>query len=340
MQMLSSDALILLDTRTSPASDESAEARPFIAQPQYTRQHVNLWIPDRADSHAVGELPESVSLQLIPPDGEPPPAILDAEFLVPGSNDPRTLGLLPSMSGLRVIQTLSAGVDWLPPIPQGVTLCDAGGTRDIAVAEWVLATILASTKRLGELRDFQREHEWKWCKSGELAGSTVMILGYGSIGVAVEARLTTFEVELIRVARHARAGVHSVDDLRSLLGHADIVVVLLPLTPATQGLLDRDLLACLRPGVLLVNAARGPIVDTNALLELLRAGRIRAALDVTDPEPLSPDHPLWDAPGVLITPHFAGDTVAAEQRAFALVGEQVRRYVYGEPLTNVVENGY
>ncbi|MFZ1156078.1 MAG: 2-hydroxyacid dehydrogenase [Solirubrobacteraceae bacterium] len=301
---------------------------------------MNLWIPDRADRDAMGELPEQVALNLIPGEGEPPKAILDAELLVPGSENPGVLELLGGMSRLRVIQTLSAGVDWLPPIPSGVTLCDARGTRDIAVAEWVLAAILASTRRLGELRDLQRGHEWQWCTSGELAGSRVMILGYGSIGVAVEARLAALEVNLIRVARHARAGVHSVDDLRSLLGLADIVVVLLPLTPDTRGLLDRDLLACLRPGALLVNAARGAIVDSDALLELLQAGRVRAALDVTDPEPLPADHPLWDAPGTLITPHFAGDTVAAERRAFALVGDQVRRYVQGEPLVNTVENGY
>jgi phosphoglycerate dehydrogenase-like enzyme len=168
----------------------------------------------------------------------------------------------------------------------------------------------------------------------------VLILGYGEIGAAVEARLAPFDVELIRVARHAHPGVHSVDDLASLLAPAEIVVVLLPLTPETTGLLNAELLRRLRPGALLVNAARGPIVDTDALLELLRAGRLRAALDVTDPEPLGANHPLWDAPGVLITPHFAGDTLAADRRAFELVGEQVRRYVRGEPLLNVVEHGY
>jgi len=168
----------------------------------------------------------------------------------------------------------------------------------------------------------------------------VLILGYGEIGAAVEARLDPFDVELIRVAHHARPGVHAVDDLSSLLGGAEIVVVLLPLTPETDGLLDAEMLGFLRPGALLVNAARGPIVDTRALLARLRAGHVRAALDVTDPEPLPDDHPLWDAPGVLITPHFAGDTLAADRRAFALVGEQVGRYAHGELLANVVEHGY
>jgi phosphoglycerate dehydrogenase-like enzyme len=302
---------------------------------------VNLWIPEATGHDAIGELPDGVALGLIPREGELPPAVLDAEFLVPSAGDRRIADLLPRMSMLRVIQTLSAGVDRLAPIvPTGVTLCDAGGTRDVAVAEWVLAAILACTRALPELRDLQREHSWGWRRSDELAGSTVMILGYGAIGAAVEARLAPFEVEVIRVARRARAGVHSVDDLRSLLALAEVVVVLLPLTPATTGLLDADALQCLRPGALLVNAARGAIVDTAALLELLAAGRIRAALDVTDPEPLPADHPLWDAPGVLLTPHFAGDTLAAERRAFALVGEQVRRYLRKEKLVNVVKDGY
>ncbi len=307
----------------------------------YTLDPVNLWIADRAGHDAIGELPEGVALGLIPRDGELGDAILDAEFLVPGAGDRRVLELMSRMPRLRVVQTLSAGVDRLVGlVPAGVTLCDAGGTRDVPVAEWVLAAILASTKDLGELRDRQREHRWEWRRSCELAGSSVLILGYGAIGAAVEARLAPFDVEIIRVARRARRGVHSADELQSLLGLADIVVVLLPLTPATTGLLDADLLARLRPGALLVNAARGPIVDTAALLELLQAERIRAALDVTDPEPLGADHPLWDAPGLLLTPHLAGDTLAAERRAFGLVGDQVRRYLAGEPLRNVVEDGY
>lgn len=301
---------------------------------------VELWIPDRADRHAVGALPEDVELHLIPKEGLSE-ALLEAEFLVPGSDEPCVIEALGRMPKLRVIQTLSAGVDWLlAAVPSGVRLCDARGTRDWPVAEWVLGAILASLKHFGEARDSQRAHDWRWHEPDELAGKTVMILGYGSIGLTVERLLVASEAEVIRVARHARPGVHAVDELASLLGLADVVVVLLPLTAATKGLLDREMLGHMRDGALLVNVARGQIVDTEALLEQLQTGRIRAALDVTEPEPLPADHQLWDAPGLVITPHFAGDTRGAERRAFALVGEQVRRYVRGEPLANVVDGDY
>lgn len=304
-------------------------------------RRVKLWIPDAPGHDAVGALPPGVELGLIPRDRELPDAVLDAEFLVPRAGDRRIDAVLADMRELRVIQTLSAGVErLLPLVPPGVTLCDARGSRDIAVAEWVLAAILAAEKELPALLGQQRKHEWQPRQTGELAGSTVMILGYGSIGAAVESRLEPFEVELIKVARHARDGVHSVDELDSLLGLADVVVVLLPLTAETEELLDGDRLARMRDGALLVNAARGGVLDYKALRELLQKRRLRAALDVTDPEPLPATDPLWDAPGVLITPHLAGDTGAAERRAFAFVGEQVTRYVEGRPLENVVEGGY
>ena len=245
------------------------------------------------------------------------------------------------MRALRVIQTLSAGVDRLLPIvPAGVTLCDAAGTRNAAVAEWVVAAILASTKRLAELRDSQREHRWERQGSHELAGATVLILGYGAIGAATERRLAPFDVELIRVARRARAGVHAVEDLGGLLPLADVVVVLLPLTPETTGLLDADLLARLRPGALLVNAARGPILDTRALLRAAacrthqsRAGRDRPRAAAARRSPVG-------RPGRADHPPPRRRHAAADRRAWALVGEQVRRYLRGEPLANVVKHGY
>jgi phosphoglycerate dehydrogenase-like enzyme len=302
---------------------------------------VQLWIPDQEGREAIGELPAPVRCELFPRDGPPPEAITGAEFLVPSHATRGLRELLACMPQLRVIQTLSAGVDWLmSSVPAGVTVCDARGARDGAVAEWVLAALLALSKDLPELRDRQREHRWVADEPADLAGRTVMILGYGSIGKAVAERLAPFEVDLIRVARRRRAGVHGAVELPDLLPSAQVLIVLLPFTPETDGLLSSQLLKLLPDGALLVNAARGRIIDQDALLELLSSGRLRAALDVTEPEPLPREHSLWDAPGVLITPHLAGDSRAASRSAFALVGEQVRRYVSGEHLINVVEHGY
>lgn len=264
------------------------------------------------------------------------------EFLAPAQDGrQRTLDRLPAMSSLRVIQMLSAGVDWIvEAVPPGVLLCDGRGVHDPSTAEWVLAAILASIREIPAFVAAQREGVWTHHQTAALAGSTVLIVGYGSIGAAVEARLAPFEVEVLRVARRGRPGVSAEAELPALLPKADVVVILVPLVPATRGLVDAAFLGRLRDGALLVNAARGPIVDTDALLAELATGRIRAALDVTDPEPLPAGHPLWAAPNLLLTPHVAGATELWIPRARALVYEQLARYASGEPLRNVVTDGY
>lgn len=304
---------------------------------------VELWVPDQDGRESLGALAAPISCHAFARRGPPPPQILDAEFLVPSHATRGLLELLPRMGRLRVIQTLSAGVDWLlPAVPDGTTLCDARGCRDAAVAEWVIAAMLALARCLPELRDRQREHVWRAADvdSADLSGRTVLILGYGSIGKALEQRLEAFGVELVRVARRRRPGVHAVAQLASLLGGIDVLVVLLPFTPETDGLLSAGMLELLPAGSWIINAARGRIVDQDALVAHLQTRRLRAALDVTDPEPLPPQHPLWDAPGTLITPHLGGDTPAGAHAAFALAGEQARRYVRGEALVNVVRDGY
>lgn len=302
---------------------------------------MQLWIPDQDGRDSLGELPPEAECHLFARTGPPPHEMLRAEFLVPSHATRGLRELLPQMGQLRVIQTLSAGVDWLlPAAPAHVTVCDARGARDATVAEWVLAATLGLGRRLPELRDRQRQHLWRAAEPEDLAGRTALILGYGSIGKAVEERLRPFAVDVIRVARSRRTGVHPVKELRALLGRAQILIILVPFTAQTEDLLDAGKLALLPDGAWIINAARGRVVDQAALLSHLKAGRLRAALDVTDPEPLPRDHPLWDAPGVLITPHLAGDSPAASRSAFRLVGEQVHRYVRGEPLVNVVEHGY
>ena len=183
----------------------------------------------------------------------------------------------------------------------------------------------------------QLDGSWIHAEYPALADKTVLILGYGSIGEAIERRLLPFEVNVIRVASRARPdGVHGVDELPELLPQADVVIVITPLTPATRHLVDGKFLASMRDGGLLVNVSRGGVVDTDALLAELNRGRLRAALDVTDPEPLPSDHPMWSAPGIVISPHVGGNSSAFLPRAARLVRAQVAKFVAGEPVDNVV----
>jgi phosphoglycerate dehydrogenase-like enzyme len=300
---------------------------------------ISVWMRDREQHHYAEPLPEGVELHLIPEGSPPPAAIRDAEFLVPPYDSPSVLELLARMPRLTVVQAISAGTEWLLPwVPEGVTVCSARGTRDTAVAEWVLAAILAMEKRLPVFIGRQAEHVWSHELLEELAGKCALLVGYGSIGRCVADKLTALGVDITPVASTARLGVHGVEALPQLLGTADIVVLTVPLTPLTRHLLDDRMLSRMRPGALLVNASRGAVVDTDALVDHLAAGRIRAALDVTDPEPLPREHPLWDAPNLLLTPHLAGDSPQAEQRVYRFIGEQIRRYAAGEPLRNVVRS--
>jgi phosphoglycerate dehydrogenase-like enzyme len=284
-------------------------------------------------------LPGTVDLHLIPQDGELPREVRGAEFLVPPYGSQDLLETLGDMPHLAVVQAASAGTDWLAPwVPDGVELCSGRGTRDTAVAEWVLAAILAMEKQLPDLALAQSEQAWRPTMLGELDGRHALIVGYGGIGQRLANMLRALGVTVDGVASTARDDIHGVEELPQLLPSADIVVLLVPLTQQTRGLFDARMLSWMRSGALLVNAARGAILDTESLVEHLQSGRLRAALDVTDPEPLPRDHPLWGAPGVMITPHLAGDSPEAEERVYRLIGEQIRRYVNGEPLLNVVDS--
>jgi phosphoglycerate dehydrogenase-like enzyme len=173
----------------------------------------------------------------------------------------------------------------------------------------------------------------------ELTRKTVLMVGYGSIGQDIERMLAPFQVDLVRVARSARTNpdVHAVSDLDELLPRAHVVILILPATPESHKLIGVRQLALMRQGALLVNAARGPIVDTDALVDVLNAGRIRAALDVTDPEPLPDGHPLWSCPNLLLTPHVGGSSPEFARNAVRIAAGELRRYVAGEPLQNVVQ---
>jgi phosphoglycerate dehydrogenase-like enzyme len=208
----------------------------------------------------------------------------------------------------------------------------------VPVAEWVIAALTGvATGLLAEARR-HHEHEWKHFRPTEVAGTTVLIVGMGAIGQAVRRRLEALRAEVIGVASTPRPGVHGPEDLPDLLARADAVVVLAPLTDDTRGMVDAAFLGALRDGTLVVNAGRGPVVDTDALVAELASGRLRAVLDVVEPEPLPADHPLWDARGLIaFTPHVAGDSDAAERRAARFAAEQLGRFARSEPLRNVVE---
>jgi phosphoglycerate dehydrogenase-like enzyme len=284
----------------------------------------------------MGELPDGVDIVVAP---DP-----DAETVI---WVPTFLGTAPAadafdrLSALRVVQLLTAGVDtWVGRVPGHITLCDARGVHTSATAEWAITAILAYVRDFPHFARAQARGEWAYRRTDELAGKRVLIVGAGSIGEGIADRLRPFEVALTLVARRARDGVHGVDELPELLPRADIVVLVVPLTDSTIGLVDADFLAAMPDGALLVNAARGRVVDTAALTVEVAKGRLGAALDVTDPEPLPPGDPLWQLPNVLLTPHVAASVGGVLERAYALVGDQVRRYVAGEPLLNVVTEDY
>ncbi|MFM9443390.1 2-hydroxyacid dehydrogenase [Streptomyces acidiscabies] len=258
---------------------------------------------------------------------------------------PVKTGPLAEMPNLRVVQTLTAGVDditaRLDLLPPGVKLCNARGVHETSTAELALTLTLASLRGIPGFVRAQDRQEWRGGFHPALADRTVLILGYGAIGAAIEDRLTAFEVA--RVVRVARAGrttergpVHSIEELPELLPVADVVIVVTPLTESTRMLVNKPFLARMKDGALLVNVARGAVVDTTALLAELESGRLTAALDVTDPEPLPAGHPLWSAPGVLISPHVGGPSSAFLPRAKRLLVDQLARYVNREPLRNVI----
>ena len=250
-------------------------------------------------------------------------------------------GTAGAIQRFEVVQTVSAGVDRVRPhVPEGVVLCNANGVHGGAVAEWALAAILAVLRDIPGFAAAQPSGEWTTRTAGELAGRRALILGAGDLGRETARRLEPFGVEVTLVARTARDGIRAIDELPELLTVADLVIVVVPLTDETRGMVDTDFLAAMPDGAILVNAARGAVADTDALLAEARSGRLQLILDVTDPEPLPDEHPLWRTPGVLITPHVAGNVPGFPRRALGLVRAQLQRWRDGAPLVNVVTGSY
>jgi phosphoglycerate dehydrogenase-like enzyme len=276
------------------------------------------------------------------PDGELPAAAATAQVLVPPFlATGEAVAMTEKLPGLRLVQLLTAGAEaWIGRLPDGVALSDCRGAHGGATAEWIVAALLAVYRHLPRFVRAQDEPRWDYHQTEELAGKRVLIVGAGDVAENTVRRLAPFEVATTLVGRRARAGVHGIDEVLDLLPDHDACVVIVPLTDDTRGLIDAAFLAAMPDGAVLVNAARGPVADTDALTAELTSGRLRAAVDVTEPEPLPADHPLWGAPGLLLTPHVGGSVPAALRRAYGVAAEQVAAFARGEQPPNLVENGY
>jgi phosphoglycerate dehydrogenase-like enzyme len=286
---------------------------------------------------------------------------VDIDVWIPDPYPTRAQRIVPRLRGVRLVLSLMAGTEWIPgAMGPHVTICNAHGAHNVSTAEWTLTAILSMLKYIPLYLDVQRSGEWKRrfeatahyaqitgdsrphyppIMQEELTGKTVLLVGYGAIAKEIERMLEPFHIDLLRTARRARTDpmVHAIEELDKLLPRADVVVLILPSNAQTHHLIGPRQFALLRQGTLLVNAARGPIIDTDALVEVLSAGRIRAALDVTDPEPLPKGHPLWNCPNLLITPHIGGSTPQFAPRSIKTAEGELRRYLNGEMLHNVVQ---
>ncbi|WP_347343574.1 2-hydroxyacid dehydrogenase [Jatrophihabitans telluris] len=275
---------------------------------------------------------------------EPSGDLAEVRFWVPAflhANPEAAARAVAAMPELQVVQTQSAGVDnFIGVVRPPVQLCDARGVHGSSTSEWALTAILSVLREFPRFERAQHERRWDYAVTDELAGKSVLIVGAGDVGRQLERRLRACEANPVLVARTARDDVRGLEELADLLPSADVVVLIVPKTSQTVGMVDAAFLARMRDGALLVNAARGPVVVTDALVAELESGRLRAAVDVTDPEPLPASHPLWSAPNLLLTPHVGGSVLGFGNRVAALVAEQIRRFDAGEPLENVVTGEY
>ena len=302
---------------------------------------LHVLVPDQEVGAAIEALSPRVRAHRVDPsDGPPEGEAGQAQVWIPrnGTRGVPDNGFLPALRQLQLVQLLTAGADtWLGWLPDGVVLCNARGAHTPSTAEWAVTATLAAQRGIPFFVREQDAGRWSFSRHRSLVGAKVLVVGAGDIGRAIGRMLAGFDVELTYVARTARDGVRSSAELPELLPQADVVILILPVTPESRGMVDATFLAAMRNGALLVNAARGVIVDTDALVAELTTGRLRAAVDVTDPEPLPPGHPLWSAPGVLITPHVGGEVPQTGARTTATAVEQISRVLAGEDLANVVD---
>lgn len=286
------------------------------------------------------ELQVPEGLHLVPTDGHLP-ADEDLEkisFYVPtymaGLKALQPMGRMPN---LKIVQLPSAGFeDALPLLPEGVMLCNAKGVHDTSTAELAIALAIGLRRGFPTFFRNQIAGTWDHQRRTSLADSRIGIVGYGSIGQLMAKMLEPFSVDVIAFSKSGNNGAQPIANFDAILPTLDVVILIMPLTKENHHFINAQRLAAMKDGAALVNVARGQIVDTDALVAELHRGRISAGLDVTDPEPLPPSHPLWNSPNILVTPHIGGDSSAFEPRGRNLVEAQLVRYAKGEPLINIV----
>jgi phosphoglycerate dehydrogenase-like enzyme len=296
-------------------------------------------VPDAHLGAALGEMPEGV--EIIEWDMSGPAPVNAIDIVVPPYMD--TAKALAQLANVktRLVQSQSVGYDGVEQLlPPGIIYANAATVHETSTAELTVALILASQRGIPDFVRAASEGRWAPSWHQSLADRNVLLVGYGGVGKAIEARLLPFEVTVTRVALTARSDergeIHGFDSLHDLLPLADVVVVAVPLTERTTHLIDDSFLSRMHDDSLLVNIARGKVADTNALLAHASSGRLRLALDVTDPEPLPDGHPLFSLANVLISPHVGGATTAMLPRMAHLLNEQIYRMLRGDDPLNVV----
>jgi phosphoglycerate dehydrogenase-like enzyme len=302
---------------------------------------ITVLVPHEEGRDLLADVPGVTAVAYDPDAGLPVEAATAQVLVPPFLATSEAVALVDRMPHVRLVQLLTAGAEnWVGRLPDGVALSDCRGAHGGATAEWIVAALLAVYRHLPRFVRAQDEARWDYHQTEELDGKRVLIVGAGDVAENTVRRLDPFGVHTTLVGRTARDGVHGIDEVHDLLPDHDACVVIVPLTDDTRGLIDAAFLAAMPDAAVLVNAARGPVADTDALTAELTSGRLRAAVDVTEPEPLPADHPLWSAPGLLLTPHVGGSVPGGLRRAYGVAAEQLAAFARGEQPPNLVENGY